>query len=242
MLPVPSCSAKTSQSKVLAYHWRNYCSTTDSMTPFLHSQSSTSHNGMGSNSATVQHRKEILHHHNAKIVERYNKYTHNLLPLQAGDTIAIQSKMEHDGKNHHSLTWSSIPNQGWQIRKDHTQEPPFPQKVWTQACTNPNTKYNTRTNNSFKQYPILAPQYSTSPCNGTHTAIEPPKQTTYTSPCLRLLRIPQALSRLLPHNWPGLKEGYCPHTTQPTCAGGEERCRSHYSNVQNKQQEQHLLP
>ena len=52
----------------------------------------------------AQRHEEILHHCNARIVERYNKYTHNLL-LQ---------------KNHHSPTWSPIPNQGWWIRKDHT--------------------------------------------------------------------------------------------------------------------------
>ena len=43
-----------------------------------------------------------------------------------------------------------------------------------------------------------------------------------------------ALSRLLPHNRPGLKEGYGPHTTQPTC-WGKGRCRSHCSNMKNKQ-------
>ena len=45
--------------------------------------------------AMAQHHKEILHHCNVKIVERYNKYTHNLPPLQAGDTIAIQSPLNH---------------------------------------------------------------------------------------------------------------------------------------------------
>ena len=37
----------------------------------------------------AQHSEEILHHHNSKIVERYNKYIHNFAPLQAGDTVAI---------------------------------------------------------------------------------------------------------------------------------------------------------
>ena len=41
--------------------------------------------------AVAQHHKEILHHCNVNIVERYNRYTHNLSPLQAGDTVAIQS-------------------------------------------------------------------------------------------------------------------------------------------------------
>ena len=70
--------------------------------------------------------------------------------------------------------------------------------------------------------PLLHPYLPTSSSNDAHTAIEPHKQTTYTSPLPQLLRIPRALSRLLPHNRPGLKEGYSPHTTRPTCwAGGD---------------------
>ena len=41
----------------------------------------------------AQHCEETFHHCNAKIVERYNKYTHNLLPLDAVDTMAIQSPL-----------------------------------------------------------------------------------------------------------------------------------------------------
>ena len=37
----------------------------------------------------VQCHKKIFHYRNAKIVESYNKYTHNLPPLQTGDTVAI---------------------------------------------------------------------------------------------------------------------------------------------------------
>ena len=43
----------------------------------------------------AQRCEKILHYRNAKIVERYKKYTHNLPPLQAGDTIAIQSPLNH---------------------------------------------------------------------------------------------------------------------------------------------------
>ena len=66
-----------------------------------------------------------------------------------------------------------------------------------------------------------------------HFKMKPPKLATYTSPRLWSSRI-WALSRLLSHNRHGLKEGYTPHTTQSTYGGG--RCRSHWSNVQNKQQ------
>ena len=43
----------------------------------------------------AQCREEILHHQNLKTVERYDKYTHKLPLLQAGDTIAIQSPLNH---------------------------------------------------------------------------------------------------------------------------------------------------
>ena len=43
----------------------------------------------------AQRCKEILHHRNAKIIQSYNKYTHNLSPLQAGDTVANQSLLNH---------------------------------------------------------------------------------------------------------------------------------------------------
>ena len=43
----------------------------------------------------AQCREEILHHPNAKIVERYNKYTNNLPLLQTGDTVTIQSLINH---------------------------------------------------------------------------------------------------------------------------------------------------
>ena len=92
VLPRPSCSTKTSQSKVLADHRCNSYSTTDSVIPFLHSQSLTSYTP--NVVVAAQNRKEILHHRNEKI-ERYNKYIHNLPPLQADDTVAIQSPLNH---------------------------------------------------------------------------------------------------------------------------------------------------
>ena len=82
--------------------------------------------------------------------------------------------------------------------------------------------------------PLLYPYLPRSSGIDVHIAIEPHKQTTFSSPRLQLSRIPRALSRLLPHNRPGLKEGYSPHTTRPPRGGG--RCRSHCTNVQNKQE------
>ena len=82
--------------------------------------------------------------------------------------------------------------------------------------------------------PLLHPYLPTSSGNGAHPSIEPHKQITHTSPSLRWSRIPRALSSLLPHNRPSLKEGYSPYATRPTHGGG--RCRSHDSNLQNKQE------
>ena len=60
--------------------------------------------------------------------------------------------------------------------------------------------------------------------------IEPPRDTTYTSTRPRSSKIPRALSRLFPHNRPGLKELHdiinpCPYTVE-----GEGRCRSQWNN------------
>ena len=45
--------------------------------------------------AAVQRCKKLLYHHNAKIVERYNRYTHNLSPLRADDRVTMQNPLNH---------------------------------------------------------------------------------------------------------------------------------------------------
>ena len=45
--------------------------------------------------APPQCHEEILHHHNAKMVERYDRYTHNLCSLWTGDKVAIQSPLNY---------------------------------------------------------------------------------------------------------------------------------------------------
>ena len=104
--------------------------------------------------SVVQRRKEMLHHCNAKIVERYNRYTHNLPPLQAGDTVAIQSPINHRC-NTTGKVISSLPDRQYQIRVNGSRRITLMNQR-TQACTNSNTKCNTRTNNSIKQYYIPA--------------------------------------------------------------------------------------
>ena len=61
----------------------------------------------------------------------------------------------------------------------------------------------------------------------------PQQQTTHITPRLRSSRIPRALSRLLPHNKPGVKERHT-SLTRPT-RGGEGRCRINKKNYRRQQ-------
>ena len=190
----------------------------------------------------AQHRGEILHYRNAKIVERYNEYTHNLPPVTSwwhrSDPKPTQSQMEHNGKNHHCPIRSPIPNQGWWIRKDPRNRH-FLRKCELKPAPTPIPSATPGPITPSGNAPLLHLYPPTSSGNGIRTTIEPPKQIAYTSPRLRSSRIPQALSKLLPHNRPGLNEGYRPHTIWPICGRGasEGRCTSHCSNMLNKQEE-----
>ena len=172
--------------------------------------------------AAAQRREEMLHHRNAKIVERYNKYTHNLLPLQAGDTVTIQSPTNHRWNTTGKII-SILPDRQYRIRVNGSGRITLRNRRFLRKC-------------EFKPAPTPIPSAALgpttpssntpllhrppSPYNSTRTAFEPQQQTTYTSPRLRSSRITRALSRLLPHNKPGLKERYTPHTTRPTRGGG----------------------
>ena len=70
--------------------------------------------------------------------------------------------------------------------------------------------------------PLLNPDPPTSFSNDTHIFTHP-----------RSSKIPRALSRLIPHNRPGLKERHSPLTIRPARGGGW-RWRSYYPNAQGK--------
>ena len=69
---------------------------------------------MGSGGTTP---RGILHYRNAKIVERYHKYTHKLPPLRAGDTVAIQSPLNHRWNTTEEIN-TTLPNRQYRIRVD----------------------------------------------------------------------------------------------------------------------------
>ena len=171
----------------------------------------------------AQHREEILHKRNAKMVETYNRHTHNLCPLQTGDTVTIQSPLNRQWNTTGKII-SVLPKRQYKIRVDGSgritlrnrrflrkcklKPAPTPIPSATLGPTIPSS------NTTFMHLPL-------SPCNSTYTATRPPQQTTHISPRLRSSRIPRALSRLLPHNKPGLKERHTSHSTRPTRGGGE---------------------
>ena len=131
--------------------------------------------------------EEMLHHPNAKIVDGYNKYTHNLPPLQDGDTVAIQSLINHSWNTIGRII-SSLPDRQYRIRtngsgritlrnhrflrKCKLKPVPTPIPSATVGPTIPSS------NTIFLHLPL-------SPCNSTYTAIKPQKQTTHISPRLR---------------------------------------------------------
>ena len=128
--------------------------------------------------SAAQRREEMLHHRNAKIVERYNKYTqytHNLPPLQDGDTVAIQSPINHRWNTTGKII-SSLPDRQYRIRvngsgritlrnrrflrKCELKPAPTPIPSATLEPTIPSS------NTTFLHLPL-------SPCNSTYIAIKP---------------------------------------------------------------------
>ena len=137
--------------------------------------------------AVAQCRKEILRHRNAKKVERYNKYTHNLPLLQGGDKVGIQSQLNHRWNTMGKII-TILPDCQYRIRVDGSGRITLEYNRFLRKCElkpAPTAKPSatlgpiTPTTNA----PLLHPYPSTSSGNGTCTAIEPHKWATYTSPC-----------------------------------------------------------
>ena len=124
--------------------------------------------------------EEILHHHNAKIVERYNKYTHNLLPLQADHTKAIQSPLNHRWNTMGKII-TALPDQQYQIRVVGSGRIPLRNHCLLRKCELklaptpiPSATPGPRTPSSNAL--LLHPYPPTSSSNGTRIAIETPNK------------------------------------------------------------------
>ena len=169
--------------------------------------------------ATAQCHGEILHHCNAEIEERYNKYTHNLPPLKTDGTVAIQSPQNHRWNTMGKII-TVLPDHQYRIRVDGLgritlRNCQFLRKCKIKPAPTPIPSATPVPMTSSSNAPLLHPDPPTSG-NGTCTAIEPPNK-----PRLWLSRIPQTLFRLLSHNRPGLKQGYSPQIIWPTHLWGK---------------------
>ena len=136
--------------------------------------------------AAVQRLEEILHKRNAKLVEKYNRHTYNLCPLQAGDTVTIQNPLNHRWNTTGKII-SVLPERQYKIRVDGSgritlrnhrflrkcklKPAPTPIPSVTLGPTIPSS------NTTFMHLPL-------SPCNSTYAATRPQQQTTHISPRL----------------------------------------------------------
>ena len=128
----------------------------------------------------MQRPKEILHQHNAKIVERYNKYTHNLLLLEAGDTVDIQSPLNQRW-NMTGKIITLLPDRQYWIRVDGWRRIKLRNYRFLRKCELklaptpiPNATPGPITPSS--NTPLLHPYPPTSSCNGTCTTTELPQR------------------------------------------------------------------
>ena len=119
--------------------------------------------------------KEILHLCNAKIVESYNRYTHNLSPLRAGDTVAVQSPLNCTPEKIITVLsdrqyWIRVDGSG-SITLRHCR---FFRKCKIKATPTPIPNATPLSITSTSNAPLLHPNPPTSSNNDTHAAIEPP--------------------------------------------------------------------
>ena len=153
--------------------------------------------------------KELLHHCNAKIIEKYNRYTLNFFPLQAGDTVAIQNPLNHQWNTTGKII-TVLPDRQYQIRVDGSgritlRNHHFLRKCEFKTAPTPIPSATLGLITSTINAPLLYSVPLTHSGNDTRTAVEPPpKQTTHTSLRPWSSKISQAVSGL--HNRQGLKE------------------------------------
>ena len=171
--------------------------------------------------AATQCRNELFHHRNTKIIERYNRCTHNLSPLQTGNTVTIQSTLNYQW-NTTGKVITALPNRQYWIRVDGLGRITLRNRCFLRKCKfktapKPIPSVTPAAITPTINTPLLHPDPPTSSNNDTHTTIDTTKQTTPTFTHPWSPRIPRALSR--PHNRSGLKERHSPHTTWPVAGG-----------------------
>ena len=153
--------------------------------------------------AAAKNREAILSRRNARLIEQYNKTTHNLCPLQKGQIVTLQRPTTRRWDTTGQVV-ETLPNHQYRVRVDGsgritlrnrrflrkletpTTPPPIPSTEPETSTPNPNPlKPNT---------PVLQTM-------GTGITSNTAQPSTMSQ-----TKLPRALSRLLPHDQPGLKE------------------------------------
>ena len=181
--------------------------------------------------AAAQRCREILHHCNAKIIKRYNRYIHHLCPLQTSDTEAIPNPLNHQWNTTGKII-TVLPDCQYRIRADGSgrimlRNCCFLRKWEVKTMPTPILSAMPEPTNPTSNIPLMHPDLPLSSRNDAHTAIRCPTEGTCTSTCLWSSKILWALYRLFPHYKLGLKNGTpliepCQHTGE-----GEGRCRGY---------------
>ena len=114
-----------------------------------------------------------------KIVERYNKYIHKFLPLQTGDTVAIQSPLNQRWNKTGKII-TPLPDHQYGIRVDGSGRITLRNSCFLRKCDlkpapTPIPSETVGPITPSSNTPLLHPYPPTSLYNGTCTAIETPQ-------------------------------------------------------------------
>ena len=173
---------------------------------------------------TARNREKSLSRRNARLIEKYNRTAHTLRPLLKGQIVSIQCT--------NNARWSTtgqvieiLPHNQYRIRVDGSGR-----------ITLRNRRFLRKLETLVTPHPILSPSNGTPILEGNDESKAPALQTTdsETAPqpplppsstnqpaVITQARPARALSRLLPHNKPGLKELIPPERPLPMGGGGD---------------------
>ena len=213
-----SSNTEICPSKISEYPPLNCYSTADYVT--LYHPNPTLYKPHADWIAAAKNREIILSRRNARLIEQYNKTTHTLCPLQKGQIVTIQRPTP--------LRWDTtgqvvetLPNHQYHVRVDGSGRITLRNRRFLRKLETPTTP---------PLIPSAAPETSTPNPNpmplkpntpvlqtmGTGITSNTTQPSTMTQ-----TKTPQALSRLLPHNQPGLKELIPPQRPLTSRNGGD---------------------
>ena len=174
--------------------------------------------------AAPRNREKSLSQHNAQLIEKYNRTAHTLRPLLKGQIESIQCTNNGQWSTTVQII-ETLPHNQYRIRVDGSGR-----------ITLRNRRFLRKLETPMTPHPILSPSNGTPILEGNSESKAPALQTTdsETAPQPPLpmsstnqpavttqTRPTQALSRLLPHNKPGLKELIPPERPLPMRGGGD---------------------